>query len=133
MFDGAVYLRVCDKIGPGILICALAFGHLPAVFIPAGPMTPGIPNKLKAEVRERYAAGEATREELLEAEASSYHAPGTCTFYGTTNSNQVLLEAMDVQLPGASFVNPGPPLRDALTRAATRSEEPPSELQSLMR
>src|SRR3546814_19230894 len=83
-----------------------------SVFIPAGPMTPGIPNKLKAEVRERYAAGEATREELLEAEASSYHAPGTCTFYGTANSNQVLLEAMGVQLPGASFVNPGTPLRD---------------------
>src|SRR3546814_6997607 len=82
-------------------------------------MTPGIPNKLKAEVRERYAAGEATREELLEAEASSYHAPGTCTFYGTANSNQVLLEAMGVQLPGASFVNPGTPLRDALTHAAT--------------
>src|SRR3546814_374397 len=119
MFDGAVYLGVCDKIVPGLLIGALAFGHLPAVFIPAGPMTPGIPNKLKAEVRERYAAGEATREELLEAEASSYHAPGTCTFYGTANSNQVLLEAMGVQLPGASFVNPGTPLRDALTRAAT--------------
>src|SRR3546814_17371335 len=82
-------------------------------------MTPGIPNKLKAEVRERYAAGEATREELLEAEASSYHAPGTCTFYGTANSNQVLLEAMGVQLPGASFVHPGTPLRDALTHAAT--------------
>src|SRR5690606_9031207 len=97
----------------------LAFGHLPAVFIPAGPMMPGIPNKQKADVRERYAAGEATREELLEAEASSYHAPGTCTFYGTANSNQVLLEAMGVQLPGASFVNPGTPLRDALTRAAT--------------
>ncbi|MFC3715416.1 phosphogluconate dehydratase [Luteimonas soli] len=119
MFDGAVYLGVCDKIVPGLLIGALAFGHLPAVFIPAGPMTPGIPNKQKAEVRERYAAGEATREELLEAEASSYHAPGTCTFYGTANSNQVLLEAMGVQLPGASFVNPGTPLRDALTRAAT--------------
>src|SRR3546814_253953 len=119
MFDGAVYLGVCDKIVPGLLIGALAFGHLPAVFIPAGPMTPGIPNKLKAEVRERYAAGEATREELLEAEASSYHAPGTCTFYGTANSNQVLLEAMGVQLPGASFVNPGTPLRDALTHAAT--------------
>src|SRR3546814_2977199 len=111
-------------------------------------MTPGIPNKLKAEVRERYAAGEATREELLEAEASSYHAPGTCTFYGTANSNQVLLEAMGVQLPGASFVNPGTPLRDALTHAATeralritalgaayrpRSEEHTSELPSLLR
>src|SRR3546814_1655799 len=103
MFDGAVYLGVCDKIVPGLLIGALAFGHLPAVFIPAGPMTPGIPNKQKAEVRERYAAGEATREERLEAEASSYHAPGTCTLYGTANSNQVLLEAMGVQLPGAPF------------------------------
>ena len=119
MFDAALYLGVCDKIVPGLLIGALAFGHLPAVFVPAGPMTPGIPNKKKAEVRERYAAGEATREELLEAESDSYHAPGTCTFYGTANSNQVLLEAMGVQLPGASFVNPELPLRDALTRAAT--------------
>ncbi len=119
MFDATVYLGVCDKIVPGLLIGALAFGHLPAVFVPAGPMTPGIPNKQKAEVRERYAAGEASREELLEAEAASYHAPGTCTFYGTANSNQVLLEAMGVQLPGASFVNPEMPLRDALTRAAT--------------
>ncbi|WP_242107788.1 phosphogluconate dehydratase [Luteimonas aquatica] len=119
MFDSTLYLGVCDKIVPGLLIGALAFGHLPAVFVPAGPMTPGIPNKKKAEVRERYAAGEATREELLEAEAASYHAPGTCTFYGTANSNQVLLEAMGVQLPGASFVNPDTPLREALTRAAT--------------
>ena len=119
MFDAALYLGVCDKIVPGLLIGALAFGHLPAMFVPAGPMTPGIPNKQKAEVRERYAAGEATREELLEVEAASYHAPGTCTFYGTANSNQVLLEAMGLQLPGTSFVNPGTPLRDVLTRAAT--------------
>ena len=119
MFDAAVYLGICDKIVPGLLIGALAFGHLPAVFIPAGPMTPGIPNKLKAEVRERYAAGEASRAELLEAESASYHAPGTCTFYGTANSNQVLLEAMGLQLPGSSFVNPGTPLRELLTRAAT--------------
>ncbi|WP_202840496.1 phosphogluconate dehydratase [Luteimonas saliphila] len=118
MFDSTVHLGICDKIVPGLLIGALAFGHLPAIFIPAGPMTPGIPNKQKAEVRERYAAGEATREELLEAEAASYHAPGTCTFYGTANSNQVLLEAMGVQLPG-SFANPGTSLREALTRAAT--------------
>ncbi|MDH5829955.1 phosphogluconate dehydratase [Luteimonas sp. M1R5S18] len=118
MFDSTVHLGICDKIVPGLLLGALAFGHLPAIFIPAGPMTPGIPNKTKAEVRERYAAGEATREELLEAEAGSYHAPGTCTFYGTANSNQVLLEAMGVQLPG-SFANPGTSLRDALTRAAT--------------
>jgi phosphogluconate dehydratase len=119
MFDAALYLGVCDKIVPGLLIGALAFGHLPAMFVPAGPMTPGIPNKKKAEVRERYAAGEATREELLEVEAASYHAPGTCTFYGTANSNQVLLEAMGLQLPGTSFVNPDTPLRDALTRAST--------------
>jgi len=119
MFDAAVYLGICDKIVPGLLIGALAFGHLPAVFIPTGPMTPGIPNKQKAEVRERYAAGQATREELLNAEANSYHAAGTCTFYGTANSNQVLLEAMGLQMPGGSFVNPGTPLRDALTLAAT--------------
>ncbi|MDL5366404.1 phosphogluconate dehydratase [Xanthomonas sp. NCPPB 2654] len=119
MFDTTIYLGVCDKIVPGLLIGALAFGHLPAVFVPAGPMTPGIPNKQKAEVRERYAAGQATRDELLAAESASYHAPGTCTFYGTANSNQVLLEAMGVQLPGASFVNPGTPLRDALTQQAT--------------
>jgi phosphogluconate dehydratase len=118
MFDATVYLGVCDKIVPGLLIGALAFGHLPAIFLPAGPMTPGIPNKQKAEVRERYAAGQATREELLEVEAASYHGAGTCTFYGTANSNQTLLEAMGVQLPGASFVNPDTPLRDALTRYA---------------
>ncbi|MDR7070720.1 phosphogluconate dehydratase [Pseudoxanthomonas japonensis] len=118
MFDAALYLGVCDKIVPGLLMGALAFGHLPAVFVPAGPMSPGIPNKEKAAVRERYAAGEATREELLEAEAASYHAAGTCTFYGTANSNQVLLEAMGLQLPGTSFVNPDQPLRDVLTRAA---------------
>ncbi len=118
MFDAAVYLGVCDKIVPGMLIGALAFGHLPGVFIPAGPMTPGIPNREKAAVRERYAAGEATRDELLAAESGSYHGPGTCTFYGTANSNQVLLEAMGVQLPGTSFINPGTPLREALTQAA---------------
>ena len=119
MFDSAVYLGVCDKIVPGMLIGALSFGHLPAVFVPAGPMPSGISNQAKAKVRERYAAGEATREELLEAEAASYHAPGTCTFYGTANSNQLLLEAMGLLLPGAAFVNPGTPLRAALTRAAT--------------
>ena len=113
-FDAALYLGICDKIVPGLLIGALAFGHLPALFVPAGPMPAGIPNKKKAEVRERYAAGEATREELLEVEAQSYHAAGTCTFYGTANSNQVLLEAMGVQLPGSSFINPGTPLRTAL-------------------
>ena len=117
-FDSAVYLGICDKIVPGLLIGALAFGHLPAVFVPGGPMPSGLPNKQKAAVRERYAAGEATREELLEAESASYHAPGTCTFYGTANSNQVLLEAMGLQLPGSSFVPPGTPLRAAFTRAA---------------
>ena len=119
MFDAALCLGVCDKIVPGLLIGALSFGHLPVIFAPAGPMTSGLDNKSKAEVRERYAAGKATRAELLEAEAASYHSAGTCTFYGTANSNQTLLEAMGLQLPGASFVNPGTPLRDALTRAAT--------------
>ena len=119
MFDAAICLGVCDKIVPGLLIGSLAFGHLPVIFAPAGPMTPGLSNKEKAAVRERFAAGLATREELLEAEAASYHSPGTCTFYGTANSNQVLLEAMGLQLPGTSFVNPGTALRDALTDAAT--------------
>ncbi|HSM11926.1 MAG TPA: phosphogluconate dehydratase [Lysobacter sp.] len=118
MFDAAICLGVCDKIVPGLLIGALAFGHLPVVFAPAGPMTPGLSNREKAAVRERFAAGLATREELLEAESASYHGPGTCTFYGTANSNQVLLEAMGLQLPGSSFVNPGTPLRAALTEAA---------------
>ena len=119
MFDAVICLGVCDKIVPGLLIGALAFGHLPVVFAPAGPMTPGLSNREKAAVRERYAEGLATREELLEAESASYHGPGTCTFYGTANSNQVLLEAMGLQLPGASFVNPDTPLRAALTEAAT--------------
>ena len=117
-FDSAVYLGICDKIVPGLLIGALSFGHLPAVFVPGGPMPSGISNKQKAAVRERYAAGEATREELLDTESASYHAPGTCTFYGTANSNQVLLEAMGLQLPGSSFVAPGTELRAACTRAA---------------
>ncbi len=115
MFDAALYLGVCDKIVPGLLIGALAFGHLPGLFVPAGPMPSGLPNKQKAEVRQRYAEGKATRAELLDAEAASYHAPGTCTFYGTANSNQMLMELMGLHLPGASFVNPGTPLRDALT------------------
>ena len=119
MFDAAICLGVCDKIVPGLLIGTLAFGHLPVVFAPAGPMTPGLSNREKAAVRERFAAGQATRDELLEAESASYHSPGTCTFYGTANSNQVLLEAMGLQLPGSSFVNPGTPLRAALTEAAT--------------
>jgi phosphogluconate dehydratase len=119
MFDAVLCLGVCDKIVPGLLIGALAFGHLPVVFAPAGPMTPGLSNKEKAAVRERFAAGLATRAELLEAESASYHGAGTCTFYGTANSNQVLLEAMGLQLPGESFVNPGTPLRAAFTDAAT--------------
>ncbi len=118
MFDAALMLGVCDKIVPGLLIGALSFGYLPVIFVPAGPMTTGIPNKEKAAVRQRYAEGLATREELLAAEAASYHGPGTCTFYGTANSNQMLLEVMGLQLPGTSFVNPGTPLRDALTVAA---------------
>jgi phosphogluconate dehydratase len=119
MFDAAVCLGVCDKIVPGLLIGALSFGHLPFVFVPAGPMVSGLSNKEKSQVRERYAAGQATRAELLEAESASYHSAGTCTFYGTANSNQTLLEAMGLQLPGTSFVNPGSPLRRALTREAT--------------
>src|SRR5581483_562335 len=119
MFDAALFLGICDKIVPGLLIAALTFGHLPAVFVPGGPMPSGISNDQKSKVRQRYAEKKATREELLEAEASSYHAPGTCTFYGTANSNQMLMEIMGLHLPGASFVNPNTPLRDALTRAAT--------------
>ena len=120
MFDAALCLGVCDKIVPGLMIGALSFGHLPFLFVPAGPMTPGIPNKEKARIRELFARGEVGREELLEAEAASYHAAGTCTFYGTANSNQMLMELMGVHLPGTAFVNPGTPLRDALTRAAAR-------------
>ena len=120
MFDAAVYLGVCDKIVPGLVIAALTFGHLPAVFIPAGPMTTGLPNDEKAKVRQLYAEGKVGRAELLEAESKSYHGPGTCTFYGTANSNQMLMEIMGLHTPGASFVNPGTPLRDALTREAAK-------------
>ena len=120
MFDAAVYLGVCDKIVPGLTIAALTFGHLPAVFIPAGPMTSGLPNDEKSRIRQLYAEGKVGRAELLEAESKSYHGPGTCTFYGTANSNQMLMEIMGFHLPGASFINPGTPLRDALTREATR-------------
>ncbi|MFP5076302.1 phosphogluconate dehydratase [Rhizobium sp. YIM 134829] len=120
MFDSTVYLGVCDKIVPGLMIAALTFGHLPAVFIPAGPMTTGLPNDEKARVRQLYAEGKVGRDELLEAESKSYHGPGTCTFYGTANSNQMLMEIMGFHLPGASFINPGTPLRDALTREATK-------------
>ncbi|MET3790857.1 phosphogluconate dehydratase [Aquamicrobium terrae] len=120
MFDAAVFLGVCDKIVPGLVIAALTFGHLPAVFVPAGPMTSGLPNDEKARVRQLYAEGKCGRTELLEAESKSYHGPGTCTFYGTANSNQMLMEIMGLHTPGASFVNPGTPLRDALTREAAR-------------
>ncbi len=115
MFDAAVYLGVCDKIVPGLLIGALSFGHLPAVFLPAGPMPSGLGNDEKSKIRQLHAEGKATRAELLAAEAEAYHAPGTCTFYGTANTNQMLMEIMGLHLPGASFVNPDTPLRDALT------------------
>jgi len=120
MFDAGVYLGVCDKIVPGLLMGALSFGHLPAVFIPAGPMTTGLSNKEKARTRQKFAEGKATRQELLESESKSYHGPGTCTFYGTANSNQMLMEIMGLHLPGAAFVNPGTPIRDALTEAAAK-------------
>ncbi len=120
MFDAAIFLGVCDKIVPGLVIGALTFGHLPAVFVPAGPMTSGLPNDEKARVRQLYAEGKVGREELLEAESKSYHGPGTCTFYGTANSNQMLMEIMGLHTPGASFINPNTPLREALTREATK-------------
>lgn len=120
VFDGALYLGVCDKIVPGLLIGALHFGHLPAVFVPAGPMSSGLSNPEKAAVRERYAAGLASREELLEAELAAYHEPGTCTFYGTANTNQVMLEAMGLHVPGSAFASPVSELRQALTDEAAR-------------
>ncbi|MFC3060227.1 phosphogluconate dehydratase [Paenirhodobacter populi] len=119
-FDAALYLGVCDKIVPGLVIAAATFGHIPAVFVPAGPMTSGLPNDEKAKVRNQYAAGEIGRDKLMEAEMASYHGPGTCTFYGTANSNQMLMEIMGLHLPGASFINPNTPLRDALTEQAAR-------------
>ncbi|HEY4074327.1 MAG TPA: phosphogluconate dehydratase [Herbaspirillum sp.] len=118
MFDAALYLGVCDKIVPGLLIGALHFGHLPAVFVPAGPMTSGMSNAEKVRIRQLYAEGKLSRADLLEAEAKSYHDAGTCTFYGTANSNQMLMEAMGLHLPGAAFITPNTPLRDALTAAA---------------
>ncbi|WP_373050213.1 phosphogluconate dehydratase [Thalassovita aquimarina] len=119
-FDAALYLGVCDKIVPGLVIAAATFGYLPGIFLPAGPMTSGLPNDEKAKVRQQFAAGEIGRDELMEAEMASYHGPGTCTFYGTANSNQMLMEFMGLHLPGASFVNPNTPLRDALTVAGTQ-------------
>jgi phosphogluconate dehydratase len=118
-FDAALFLGVCDKIVPGLVIGALAFGHLPALFVPAGPMTSGLPNGEKSRIRQLHAEGKVGRDALLEAEAKSYHGPGTCTFYGTANTNQMLMEMMGLHIPGSSFVNPGTGLRDALTRAAT--------------
>ncbi len=120
MFDGALYLGVCDKIVPGLLIGALSFGHLPAVFVPAGPMPSGLPNKEKVRIRQLYAEGKVGRDELLRAESESYHSSGTCTSYGTANSNQMMVEMMGLHLPGSSFINPYTPLRDELTKAATR-------------
>ncbi|OZD84242.1 phosphogluconate dehydratase [Rhodococcus sp. 05-339-2] len=118
MFDATLMLGVCDKIVPGMLIGVLSFGHLPAVFVPAGPMTSGLPNGEKATARQLYAEGKVGREALLDAEAASYHGSGTCTFFGTANSNQLLMEVMGLHLPGSSFVNPGTAMRDALTREA---------------
>jgi len=120
MFDAAVYLGICDKIVPGLVIGALNFGHLPAVFIPAGPMTTGLSNDEKSQTRQLYMEGKIGREALLAAEARAYHGPGTCTFYGTANTNQMLMEIMGLHLPGASFVNPNTPMRDALTTFAAQ-------------
>jgi phosphogluconate dehydratase len=117
-FDSALYLGVCDKIVPGLIMAAATFGYIPSVFVPAGPMTSGLPNDEKARVRNQFATGEVGRKELMAAEMASYHGPGTCTFYGTANTNQMLMEFMGLHLPGASFVNPNTPLREALTTAA---------------
>jgi len=119
-FDAAIYLGVCDKIVPGLVIAAATFGHIPSIFLPAGPMTSGLPNDEKANVRQQFAKGEIGRDALMAAEMASYHGPGTCTFYGTANTNQMLMEFMGLHLPGASFVNPNTPLRDALTIAGTQ-------------
>jgi phosphogluconate dehydratase len=120
MFDGARMLGICDKIVPGLVIGSLSFGHLPILFVPGGPMPSGLPNSEKSRIRQLFAEGKIGRDALLEAESASYHGPGTCTFYGTANSNQMLMEIMGLHLPGASFVNPNTPLRDALTVAAAQ-------------
>ncbi len=119
MFDGVLALGICDKIVPGLLMGVLSFGYLPALFVPAGPMPSGLPNKEKQRIRQLYAEGQVDREALLQAESDSYHSPGTCTFYGTANSNQVVLEAMGLQLPSSSFLNPDSPMRARLTREAS--------------
>jgi phosphogluconate dehydratase len=118
MFDAAALLGICDKIVPGLLIGALRFGHLPIMLVPGGPMPSGLPNKEKQRIRQLYAEGKVGKDELLKAESRSYHAPGTCTFYGTANSNQMMMEMMGLHVPNAAFINPGTPLRQALTRAA---------------
>jgi phosphogluconate dehydratase len=130
MFDSHLLLGVCDKIVPGLLIGALRFGHIPSILVPAGPMPSGLPNKEKARVRQLYAEGKASRAELLEAEAASYHSPGTCTFYGTANSNQMMMELMGLHMPGSAFINPGTPLRLALTKAAAHQAARISHLGS---
>jgi phosphogluconate dehydratase len=119
-FDAAIYMGVCDKIVPGLVMAAATFGHIPAVFLPAGPMTTGLPNDEKAKVRQQFATGEVGRDKLMAAEMASYHGPGTCTFYGTANTNQMLMEFMGLHLPGSSFVNPNTPLREALTVAGAK-------------
>ncbi len=119
-YDAAVFLGICDKIVPGLIIGALSFGHLPALFIPGGPMTSGLPNAEKNRIRQLYAEGKVDRATLLESESQSYHSPGTCTFYGTANTNQMMMEIMGLHLPGAAFINPNTPLRDALTNAAAK-------------
>jgi phosphogluconate dehydratase len=121
MFDGVLNLGICDKIVPGLMIGSLRFGHLPTVFMPGGPMETGISNEEKAKIRQDYAEGKIDRAALLKGESDSYHSPGTCTFYGTANSNQMLMEIMGLQLPGSSFVNPGTPLREALNEAAVKT------------
>jgi phosphogluconate dehydratase len=120
MYDGVLLLGICDKIVPGLMIGALRFGHLPAIFVPSGPMPSGIGNREKQKTRQLYAEGKASRADLLDSESKSYHSPGTCTFYGTANSNQMMMELMGLHMPGAAFVPPNTPLRQALTRAATQ-------------
>jgi len=120
MFDAVIHLGVCDKIVPGLTIAALRFGYLPQIFAPAGPMPSGISNPEKSRIRQLYAEGKVDRKVLLDAESKSYHAPGTCTFYGTANTNQMLMEIMGLQLPGSSFIHPNTPLRDAMTEQTTR-------------